>query len=63
MPAWYIELVPVQKGLLSLSRKTNQPNKVNDYLLEILFETKDISADSLIDNIKWANFVKKKKKQ
>lgn len=61
MPPWYIDLVPVQQGLPSLSRKTNQPNKVNDYLLEILFEAKDVSADNLIDNIKWANFVKKKK--
>lgn len=30
-------------------------------ILEILFEAKDISADNLIDNIKWANFVKKQK--
>lgn len=29
-------------------------------ILEILFEAKDISADNLIDNIKWANFVKTK---
>lgn len=32
-------------------------------ILEILFEAKDISADNLIDNIKWANFVKKKKQE